>query len=818
MPIETLSLRRLRAPLSPRALDFTDTSTLTQQTPGWIGQQRAEEAARFGLRMHHADCHVIVVGSSGRGRTTQMLRLVQEAARERPPAPDLCFVHNFERPQHPQPLQLPSGQGRLFRQLMAQCVRDLCENIPAALASPHFLAARERVTHAWKERDAQEFALLQAEAAERNFSLAMEEGHITCVLHDETGAVIDETQLQTMDERTRMRIRNAEEGVRQCAVRYLEASRVDHRAMREAIAALIREVALPVVDRALQAVRHGLRSQIKDAVALADHLQRVRQAVLERVALFVRGDADKGNADDEQGQRAERDAWTALLHVHVAVDHHGAVHAPVVLEDSPGARRLFGGVDHQWIEGEVRVDFSGLRAGSLMRAHGGYLLLDLDDLMEDEQAWRKMQRFVRSGCCPVEEATGGAQPANPCAIDPEPVALQVKLVWIASHEAHAALLDSFEPVARRFPYKVDVADTLPLSHDSCRASAAFVAQTCHAEALPHFSAAAVGMLIAQSRREAQDRHRQSANFARLRSLAIEAATLAHWRSAPQVQPCDVDAARQARARRHGLPLERLCESVRSGERAIDLVGRHVARLNSLTVVDLGDQPFGYPVRVSARTHAGEDGLLNIEREVDLSGPVHDKAVLVLQSHLGSLFAHVSPLAFNASLSFEQEYDGVEGDSASCAEFCVLLSSLSGLALDQGIGVTGAITPHGELLPVGCVNEKIEGFFHLCKAIGLTGTQGVVIPRRNLHHLMLGEEVLRAVRARRFQVHVADTACEVMSLLCGVQAGVPGGHGYPPHTVLGRVQQTLLNFRAACDRNSARHVREATSPRSTGATR
>ena len=806
MPVHSLSSAQLRAPLSPQRLGLADTTALVGREPGWIGQPRAEQAARLGLRMHHEGCHVIVVGSSGRGRTTQMLRLVQEAARTLGPAPDLCFVHDFERPQHPAALHLPSGQGRMLAGLMDDFVQHLIEEIPAALAGDHFLVARERIVHRWKTRDAQAYAQLQAQARERNVVLTMEEGRIALALHDETGALIDAAQLQALDEPSRERIRDAEDSVRNLAVRYVEASRVDDRAMHDEVAQLIRVTVLPVIDRGLHAVRHGLRHQLKDAVALSRHLARVRQAVLDAVELFIPGE------DDDAQERHERDAWTSQLRVHVAVDHHDARHAPVVVEDSPGARRLFGGIDHQWIDGELRMDFSGIRAGSLMRAHGGYLLIDLDDLMEDEVAWRKMQRFLRSGCCQVEEAAASAQPINPFAIDPEPVPLRVKLVWIASREAHAALLEGFEPVARRFPYKVDVADHFVRTPQTCQATAVFIAQVCHANALPHCDASAVSRLIAESQRLAQDRSRQSANFAHLRSLLIEAATLARWRGAALASAQDVQAAQQARAYRHGLPLERLCELVRSGERAIALQGHHVARVNSLTVVDLGDAPFGYPVRISARTHAGEDGLLNIEREVELSGPVHDKAVLVLQAHLGSLFAHVSPLAFNASLSFEQEYDGVEGDSASCAEFCALLSSLSGCALDQGLGVTGALTPHGELLPVGCVNEKIEGFFRLCRSIGLTGSQGVVIPRRNLHHLMLADDVLRAVQRKRFRILVADTACEVMELLSGVPAGTPGAHGYPPDSVLGRVQQTLLNFRAACDRAG---VRESARAQRTG---
>lgn len=351
--------------------------------------------------------------------------------------------------------------------------------------------------------------------------------------------------------------------------------------------------------------------------------------------------------------------------------------------------------------------------------------------------------------------------------------------------------------ARRFRCKVDFAESFRATADTHRATAIFVAHTCRKMGLLHFSAPAVAGLIEEMHREAEDQTRQSAIFARTEALVMESAGFAQARGAACVELGDVRAAVEARIHRHDYPEQRLQESITDGERLLAVSGERAGQVNGLTVLDLGDYPFGFPVRVTATTHAGEEGLLDIEREVEMAGPIHSKGVLILQGYLSTLFAHIAPLALNAAVVFEQEYSGVEGDSASCAEFYALLSALSGLPLQQGIAVTGALNQHGEMLPVGGINEKIEGWFHSCERLGLDGRQGVLIPQRNRRHLMLAPPLVAAVAAGRFHIHTADQAGEGMELLTGQRFGVAGLGGYPADTVLGRAQRTLLDYRRAC---------------------
>jgi len=390
------------------------------------------------------------------------------------------------------------------------------------------------------------------------------------------------------------------------------------------------------------------------------------------------------------------------------------------------------------------------------------------------------------------------------------VDVDVKIILIGSVEEYYAVQEGDPEFARRFRCKVDFAESFSASGDTRRSSAIFVAHTCRKMGSRHFSAAAVARLLEDSHREVDDQTRQSAIFAHVEALVIESASICRARSGTLVDVQDIEAALRARKYRHDYPEQREQETITDGERLLVLAGEKVGQLNALTVIDLGDYRFGFPVGVTARTYAGDEGLLNVEREVKLSGPIHDKGVLILHSYLSALFAHIAPLALDAAIVFEQEYHGVEGDSASCAELYVLLSSLSGLPLKQGIAVTGAVNQHGQMLPVGAINEKIEGYFRSCETAGLNGSQGVLIPRRNRRHLMLERKVVEAVTQGRFHIYTAEYASEGLELHTGMTFGELGPAGlYPLDSVLGHAQKTLQDYRRACQL-SGRHKSERKS--------
>ncbi len=800
MPILELHPGDLRLHVDATALGFADTSELIHLPLPWIGQARAEAAARFGMEMTQPDYNLFVLGEVGSGRTTLLSQMMCAQAARKPVPPDLCYLHNFEEAEHPRALRMPAGQGRQLRQLMSQLAKRLQAEIPKRLAQDDFKAESQRIREACTLEKDRGYTALSAYAEAHSFGLMRDEGHMVFTLKDEKGEPVTAGQALARTPQQRVEMEKAEEALRGEISRYLEKTQSMERVMNEGLAALRRQTIKPLLEHELQLIRNGLQVGVRDDAKLAQFLEQVHNAVLEGLELFQ-------PADDEATRLEALEAVLLLFRVNVVVDNHALQGAPVILEDNPLFRSLFGSIEYGSDGNELVTDFSHIRAGSLLKAHGGFLMLHLRDLLADEPVWEKLRRFMRSGRLQIEEPGMMHAPIAAVSLTPEAVDVQVKIVLVASVEEYYAVQSADPEFARRFRCKVDFAESFVATADSAKATAIFVAHTCQRHALLHFSAEAVAALIEETHREAQDQSRQSAIFALSEALVMESADLAQRRSVPTVQAQDVRAAREARVHRLSYPEQRLQETIIDGERLLEVRGERVAQVNGLTVVDLGDYCFGFPVRVTARTYAGEDGLLNIEREVELSGPIHDKGVLILHSHLSALFAHIAPLALNAAVVFEQEYSGVEGDSASCAEFYALLSSLSGLPIRQGIAVTGAINQHGEVQPVGGINEKIEGYFRSCEQLGLDGQQGVLIPRRNARHLMLDAKVVAAVAQGRFHIYTADEVGEGMTLLTGVAFGDKGVGPYAVDSVLGRAQKTLQRFRRACAASAAQQGAE-----------
>ncbi len=749
-------------------------------------------AAHFGLGIDQPGYNLFVLGEIGSGRSSLLQEVMKTAAASRAVPPDLCYLHNFDEPERPRALRMPAGQGRLLRQLMVQVTKNLQSEIPQRLDGPDFKAESERIKKIYKEEEAKAYAELDAFAEARSFTLFRESGHLVFTLRDEKGHALTESQALALTKERRGEIDQAEQELRTEITHFMEKMRPVERVMNEGLAALQRQVVKPLLDDEMQDIRVGLKKQIKDSVKLGAYLEQVIHDVLENLEVFQVSD------DDEELRLEGLAEVLSRYRVNLVVDNNGLNGAPVIVEDNPLFRSLFGSIEFQSENDVLVTDFSRIRAGSLLKAHGGFIMLHLRDLLADELVWEKLRRFLRSGRLQIEESGLSLSPIAAVSLAPESVDVEVKIILIGSTEHYYALQEADPEFARHFRIKVDFAESFLSNAETRHASSIFVAHTCRKMGLPHFSAAAVARLLEDTHRQVDDQARQSAIFAQTEALVMESAALCRAHTTSMVGAADVEAALRARTMRHDYPEQRLQESIVEGERLITLYGEKIGQLNGLTQIDLGDYRFGFPVRVTARTFAGDEGLLNIEREVEMSGPIHDKGVLILHSYLSALFDHIAPLALNASISFEQEYGGIEGDSASCAEFYVLLSSLSGLTLKQGIAVTGAVNQHGEILPVGGVNEKIEGYFRTCETAGLDGNQGVLIPHRNRRHLMLMHKVVEAVSRGLFHIYTAEHVSEGLELLTGRPSGMVDRAGvYPPDSVLGLSQTTLQAYRRAC---------------------
>lgn len=793
MPTRPIDSSHLRVTINPDSLGFANTSELLRQPLSWIGQERAEVAVRFGLGMQQPDYHLFVLGEVGSGRSSLLHQAMTVAAADRAAPPDLCYLYNFITPEKPLALHLPAGQGRLLRLALQDLAKSLPGEITQCLSGQNFKIKSDRIEKKFKTGTSQAYKKLDKFAESLHFTIHREDEQIVFTLLDEQGEILTAENLLKLPKARRVEIEQAEQALREAITVYFEEFKSAEKEKNAALTALQRRIVQPLVNSTLQKIL-ALQQKPIQKERLKTFFEQVETDILDNLVSF------EADTIDEEKRQTELSRLFSRYQINLAVDNADLQGAPVIIEDNPSTYALFGSIDYQFENGKLKTDFMRIRAGSLLKAHGGFLMLHLDDLLTDSGLWVKLRRFLRSKRLQIEEPGSAWASNTPVSLEPEAVEVDVKIILVGSREGYYELQEIDPEFMRRFRVKVDFAASFAASAATYRASAVFVAHACDTAQLPHFSAAAVARLLEESHREVEDQKRQSAIFARTEMLLLESAATCHARHGRIVEVADVLAALQARNWRHNYPDLRLQEAITEGEIAIALHGAAVGQINALTQIDLGDHRFGTPVRVTARTFAGESGVLNIAREVDMSGPIHDKGMLILQNYLTGLFAHMTPLALSASIVFEQEYTGIEGDSASCAEFYTLLSALAELPLNQSIAVTGAVNQYGEVLPVGGINDKIEGYFKLCKKMGLTGEQGVLIPYQNRQHLMLDHEVIAAVEKGLFAIYTMEHVTEGLELLTGLPSGIVEPErmtGYSSDTVLGHAQKTLLMFRRAC---------------------
>ncbi|HMW69793.1 MAG TPA: ATP-binding protein [Nitrosomonas sp.] len=804
-----LTPQALRLTIDPNSLGFLDTSELIDQPLSWIGQERAEKAAYFGLEMEHPDYNLFVLGEAGSGRSSLLKQAMTKVAQHKAVPADLCYIHNFEMPERPFVLRVFAGKGRLLRQKLVQFVKYLQSEVPRYFEGQDFKAESERIERKFKLDEAQAYTKLDTFAEQHHFAIQRESNRMIFTLLDNSGKVLTEAEVLALSKEKRQEFERLEQALQAEIASYFDKVRPLERAKEEVLNDLQRSGVKRLLADELAMIRDGACISDEDQQKLNQFVTKMEEDILDHLELFRISDAE------EEKRLEELKSLLFCYQINLVTDNHELKGAPVVIDESPSYRSLFGSIDYQSIEGAFTTDFTRIRAGSLLKAHGGFLMLYLDDLLVDNLVWEKLCRLLRSSKLQIEEPGVNLAQVATASLVPEAIDVQVKIILIGSREQYYLIQEENPELARRFRVKVDFADSFISNEQIRHAASIFVAHACQESNLPHFSAKAVARLLEDCHRDANDQLRQSAIFSRTETLVLESAAQCKVHAGCLVDVVDVETAIQARLFRHNYPDCCLQEAIADGDILIDTMGERIGQINGLVQIDLGDHCFGAPVRITAHTYAGESGVLNIEREVGLSGPIHDKGVFILQSYLSALFASIAPLALNASIVFEQEYSGIEGDSASCAELFALISALSGIPIKQGIAVTGAVNQYGEILPIGGINEKIEGYFSVCKTAGLDGSQGVLIPQRNQHNLMLPRNVIEAVAQGLFHVYTAQHIAEGVELMMGYPAGITAESNlheiinYSHESVLGYAQRTLRAYRHACqqiDRPKSEHKR------------
>lgn len=789
-----VTLEDLRRRLDPATLPFQTTAEVAP-VESTIGQPRAAEAIAFALEVSARGFHLYAAGSPGTGRESAVLGAVRSFAATRPTPPDWVYVHNFAEPDRPRTFPMPAGDGRRLAKAMTSFVEAAQEEIPRAFESEDYARRREQFSAEVRTRRAKLMADLRAFAQEREFALEMKPTGIASIpllngqpmppqmferLPPEKKAELDQqgTQIQT----------EISSFVRQMR-------QIDKEA-QERLTALDREVALVAAGPLIAELCEEYRDQPEVLafieqieVDLPDHLHDFWPA------------AETGQAEGAAAVRGlQRQERLARYEVNVLIDNSGITGAPVVLERNPTYYNLIGRLDYRAVLGTMTTDFRQIKPGALHRANGGFLVLHALDVMINPFAWEGLKRALTSGEVRIENP--GEQVASLPTARPRPQAipLDLKVILIGPASLYQTLHQVDVEFPELFGVKAEFAPDMDWSDENLASYSAFLSRVVRDRGLLHFDRSAVARIVEHGARLRDHQRKLTARFLDVARLAVEASHCAGKAGHQVVLAADVDAAIAQQERRRNLVEERAQELIVDGTVMIDTEGARVAQINGLSVTNVGDYDFGRPSRVTARVSVGRGTVQSIEREIELSGPIHSKGFLILTGYLQAQYAQDWPLSLGATITFEQSYGGIDGDSASTTELYALLSALSGLPLNQGIAVTGAVNQHGEVQAVGGVTRKIEGFYDVCRERGLTGEQGVIVPKANVKNLMLKEEVVEAVRAGRFHVWAVSHIDEGIELLMERLAGERAADGtFPEGTVHRLVQDRLREY--------AEHARE-----------
>lgn len=772
-------VEKLRNVCDAQGLHFLTTEQV-QPFTGILGQERALRALRFGLSAQGEGFNIYVAGPPGTGRSTAVMAFVQELAKTKQVPPDWCYINNFRDPYHPKAISLPAGQARQFRADMEALVDEVRRRLPQLFEGEQYAERRDAITGAFEEQRQHILAQLSLSAQKAGFLIETSPTGLMLVPLVE-GRPMSEQEFAALAEERRKEIITRRAALDAELNAAMKQVRVAEKKAKEQLRQVDQEIALVAIRPPLE----ELKDKYATSADVASYLEEVQRGILQDLASFLGEEKATAPAGTPQVSPFRRYA------VNVVVDNSGLEGAPVLTELNPTYENLFGRIEREAEFGALTTDFTMLKGGVLHRANGGYLVLQVEHLLANAATWEGLKRALRSKQIVIEDATEGRGGIPVKSVRPEPIPLDIKVVLIGDPRSYYLLYERDVDFSELFKVKADFDVRMERSTENVQAFMGLIRALCDKEGLRHLRREAAAKMIEYGSRLAEDQERLSTHFARITDILREADFYARQEGVPYITDAHVMRAIDERIHRSDLLQQYLREEIAQGTLLIDTDGEAVGQVNGLSVISLGDYEFGSPRRITASIGMGRDGVIDIEHEAKLAGRLHTKGTLIMGGYLFDKYAQDKPLNLTAHIVFEQSYDEVEGDSASCAELYALLSALAELPVKQSLAVTGAVDQRGQMQAVGGVNEKIEGFFDACRIKGLTGKQGVIIPRGNVRHLMLKEEVVEAVRQGQFHVYAVETVDQGIELLTGVPAGTRGPDGaFAAGTVNARVDARL----------------------------
>ncbi|MDP4181055.1 MAG: ATP-binding protein [Bacillota bacterium] len=785
---ERLSYDKLRNECNPNEFNFNNTSEL-KALEGIIGQERAVRSMDFGLNIRLRGYNIYMSGLTGTGKTSFALSQIKNIAQEEKVPDDWCYVYNFDKPNHPTALNLPAGLGKVFRKDMDEFIKVMKIEISRTFESDDYEKEKTDIVKDYQDERDILLDKLNEDAESQGFKVKTTNAGIYFLPVVE-GKTISEQEYGDLEEDIKHEINEKSNILQVETMEIIRKIKNIEKEAEEKVNEWESKIALFAVGMHI----NDLKEKYKDYPKIAEYMDKVQEDILNNISDF----RDEEIPEDQQQLlipwAKSMGAPTDKYKVNLFVDNSELEGAPVVIEYNPTYYNLQGKIEYENEFGTMTTDFTLIKSGVLHQANGGYLILQAKDVLNNVQSWEALKRVLTSKKISVENLKEQMGLVAVSAIKPEPIPLNVKVILVGSEYIYQALYEYDEEFKKLFKIKVDFDDEMERTPENITKLAEFIAAFCERENTLHFDKTGVAKVVEYGSLLVEDQTKVTTRFNDIVEILCEASTWASIEGSEYVNSEHVKKALREKIYRSNKYDKRLLELLQDGTILIDTDGEVVGQINGLSIIDLGDYSFGKPSRITANTYIGGKGIVNIEREIEMSGTSHSKGVLILSAYIGEKYAQDMPLSLIASLCFEQLYSGVDGDSASSAELYAILSSLAEIPIYQGLAVTGSVNQKGEIQPIGGATSKIEGFFEVCKYRGLTGKQGVIIPHQNIKNLVLNDEVIDAVKNNKFHIYPIKTIDEGIELLTGVSAGQKNKAGvYPEGTVNYMVYEKLKEY-------------------------
>jgi lon-related putative ATP-dependent protease len=774
-----VAVEDLSTNLDPKSLPFKTTDDLSS-IDEIIGQERAVESVRFGVEISQDGYNLYVMGSPGMGKHSMVREFLEQRAKRQPKPDDWCYVNNFDIPHKPKAIRLPNGKGVEFKTAMEHLIDELTIALPAAFESEEYRDHHQSIEEELKEQQEQAFAKLSENATSNEIKLfRTPSGFAFAPLQGDE--VLDSEAFEKLPEEKQEKIEGIVSNLQEKLKSILQMIPKWRKQSKEKIRELNKEVTIAAVGHMID----ELKDQFGQFNSIIEYLSAVQKDIIENVNDFLRTDEVQDSVDKSEPTALHRYKVNNLA---VNGDKEGA---PVVYLDNPTYQNLVGRAEHISQYGTLMTDFTLIKPGALHTANGGYLLLDAEKMLTQPYAWEGLKRALHSKNITIESLEKMLSYGTTVSLEPEPIPLDIKVLILGDRHIYYLLHELDSEFPELFKVQADLSEHIDRSDENHHLFSRLLATLVRRDKLLPFDKTAIAAIIDHASRLVEDSQKLTTHMRSIADILHESHFWAHKNRRKHVSKKDVLRAIDHRIYRASRVRENILEAIKDGEIAIDTVGEVVGQINGLSVISLGESNFGQPSRITATTHVGDGDLIDIEREVDLGGSIHSKGVLILSSFIASRYAQKQPLALSASIVFEQNYGLVDGDSASMAELCALLSSLAGIPLKQSIAMTGSVNQHGVSQPVGGVNYKIEGFYQVCRARGLNKTQGVIIPKTNIRNLMLNSDVIRAVTKKNFSIYAIENVDQAMEILTGLPMGEMDSEGnYPADSLNDRILKRL----------------------------